>query len=277
MITIFYYLNYLIIIIFWQYLKNKTHCYGIKIFKLCVKDFDTLQYNIYVGKEAVRENNVSYKIVLKLLKPYLNFGRCLYIDNWYSSVELAEKLNCENTHVVGTLRTNQRGNPRDVISKKLKKGEYFAQQSNSNIVVMKWRDKRDVYLITTKHTDETIEIWRKTGDMIKKPLAVEDYNTGKSFIDRSDQMASYSSPLKRSIKWYRKVAFDILLSTSVVNALSLYKSVTMNNITITRFKEEIIKPILFKPTVQSLLVTPISHTLVSCGNSKNKDVLKMLF
>lgn len=51
--------------------------------------------------------------------------------------------------MVGTLRANRRGNPRDVISKKLKKGELFAQQSSSNIVVMKWRDKRDIYLITT--------------------------------------------------------------------------------------------------------------------------------
>lgn len=157
-------------LIFRKYLKNKTHRYGIKIFKLCAKDFYTLQYNIYAGKEAVRETNVSHKIVLKLLKPYLNFGRCLFIDNWYSSVELAEKLNCENTHVVGNLRANRRGNPRDVISKKLKKGELFAQQSSSNIVVMKWRDKRDIYLITTKHTDETIEIRRRTGDMIKNLL-----------------------------------------------------------------------------------------------------------
>lgn len=182
---------------------------------------------------------------------------------------MAEKLNCENTHVVGTLRANRRGNPRDVISKKLKKGELFAQQSSSNIVVMKWRDKRDIYLITTKHTDETIEIRRRTGDIIKKPLAVEDYNAGKSFIDRSDQMASYSNSLKRSIKWYRKVAFDILLLT-VVNALPLYKSVTMNNITITRFKQEIIKPLLFKPTVSALPVIPTSHKLISCGNLKKR-------
>lgn len=255
---------------FRQYLKNKKHRYGTKMFKLCAKDFYTLQYNIYAGKEAVRETNVSHKIVLKLLKPYLNFGRCLFIDNWYSSVELVEKFNCENTHMVGTLRANRRGNPRDVISKKFKKGELFAQQSISNIVVMKWRDKRDIYLITTKHTDETIEIRRRTGDIIKKPLAVDDYNVGKSFIDSSDQMAYNSSSLKRSIKWYRKVAFDVLLplSTSVVNALSLYKSVTMNNITITRFKEEIIKPLLFKPTVPSLPVTPTSHKLVYCGNLK---------
>lgn len=117
--------------------------------------------------------------------------------------------------MIGTLRAYRRGNPRDVISKKLKKGDIFAQKSNSNIFVIKWRDKRDLYLITTKHTDETIEIRRRTENIIKKPLAVEDYNIEKYFMDRSGQMASYSNPLKRSIKWYGKIRVDILLTTSV--------------------------------------------------------------
>jgi len=87
--------------------------------------------------------------------------------------------------------------------------------------------------MTTKHSNQIIEI-QKRDTIIKKPLVVEDYNTGKSYIDRSDQMSSYSSPLKKTIKWYKKVAFDILLSTTTVNALSLFKSVTKNkSITIT--------------------------------------------
>lgn len=255
---------------FRQYLKNKTHKYGIKIFKLCAKDYYTLQYNIYAGKNEVRETNVSYKIVLKLMEPYINLGRCLYIDNWYSSVELAEKLIKENTHMVGTLRANRRGNPLDVIGKKLKKGELIAQQSNSNIVVLKWRDKRDIYIITTKHTDETVEISNRYGSIIKKPKAVEDYNMGKSYIDRSDQMASYSSPLKRSLKGYRKIALYILLSTSVVNALSLFKSVTKNNVKITFFKEEIIKSLLHKPEIPKTIPLKANHNLVTSENGKKR-------
>lgn len=184
-------------LIFRLYLKNKKHRYGIKIFKLCSKDYYTLQYNVYAGKGEVRETDVSYKIVMKLLDPYLNFGRTLYTDNWYSSVKLAENLNKKNTHLVGTLRANRKNNPPEVISKKLKKSEFIAQQSSNNIVVLKWRDKRDILIISTKHTDEFIEI-RKRNRMIKKPLSVEDYNTGKSYIDRSDQMPSYSTPLKKN-------------------------------------------------------------------------------
>lgn len=250
-------------LVFRQYLKNKKHRYGIKIFKLCLKDFYTLRYNIYSGKEVIRETDVSYKIVLKLMEPYLNFGRTLYTDNWYSSVMLAEKLNQENTHLVGTLRANRKNNPENVVKKKLKKGEVIASQSNNNVVILKWRDKRDILLITTKHSDQIIEI-QKRDTIIKKPLVVEDYNTGKSYIDRSDQMSSYSSPLKKTIKWYKKVAFDILLSTATVNALSLFKSVTNNkSITITTFKEEIIKQLLYKPNVPQPISPGLKHLLVT--------------
>lgn len=250
-------------LVFRQYLKNKKHRYGIKIFKLCSKDFYTLRYNIYAGKEVVRETDVSYKIVLKLMEPYLNFGRTLYTDNWYSSVKLAEKLNQENTHLVGTLRANRKNNPENVVKKKLKKGEIIASQSNNNVVILKWRDKRDILLIATKHSDQIIEI-QKRNKIIKKPLVVEDYNTGKSYIDRSDQMSSYSTPLKKTIKWYKKVAFDILLSTSSVNALSLFKSVTKNkSMTITTFKEEIIKQLLYKPNVPQPISPGLKHSLVT--------------
>jgi len=79
---------------------------------------------------------------------------------------LAKKFNCESTHIVGTLRANRCGNPHEVISKKLLNREIFAQQSNSNVVVIKWQDKRDIYLIITKHTDVTFEKRRKNGNRI---------------------------------------------------------------------------------------------------------------
>jgi len=105
---------------------------------------------------------------------------------------------------------------------------------------------------------------QKRDRIIKKPLVVEDYNTGKSYTVRSDQMSSYSTHLKKTIKWYKKVTFDILLSTSSVNALSLFKSVTKNkSITITTFKEEIIKQFLYKPNVSQLISPGLKHLLVT--------------
>lgn len=159
---------------------------------------------------------------------------------------LAHKLNEKQTHVVGTLRSNRKGNPKDVVNKKLKKGQIIAQQSNTNVVVLKWKDKRDLLLLSTKHVDTSTAI-TKRNNTINKPDMVIEYNQAKSFIDRSDQMTSYSTPLRRSLKWYRKVAFDILLGTCTTNALSLFSKVNNKKIKITEFKEQIILKLIKKP------------------------------
>lgn len=90
---------------------------------------------------------------------------------------------------------------------------------------MKWKDKRDLFIISSKHEDSVEEV-TKRGETITKPKVVIDYNKGKSFKDRSDQMSSDTNPLRRSLKWHRKIGIDLLLSVSIVNALSIYQSVT---------------------------------------------------
>jgi len=48
------------------------------------------------------------------------------------------------------LRSNCRGNPKEVITKKLKRGDYI-WRSNKNVYISKWKDKRDVLGLTTKN------------------------------------------------------------------------------------------------------------------------------
>ncbi|KAK9719492.1 Transposase IS4 [Popillia japonica] len=55
-----------------------------------------------------------------------------------------------------------------------------------------------------------------------KPKPVAEYNCAKSFIDLSDQMSSYSTSLRRSLKWDKKVTVEMLLGASIVNAHYLY-------------------------------------------------------
>ncbi|XP_039300901.1 piggyBac transposable element-derived protein 1-like [Nilaparvata lugens] len=189
-------------LVFRQYVKNKTHPYGIKIFKMCVKDCYTVSYKIYAGREATPNTDVATKVVLELVEQYLNMGRTLYVDNWYTSVRLADALLQKNTHLVGTLRKNRKFNPPNVVNKSLRRGEITAQKNNKNIVILKWKDRRDVLMLSTKHVDnmQTVE---KRGREVTKPAAVFDYNKGKSFIDLSDQMGAYSGCLRRGVKWFR--------------------------------------------------------------------------
>ena len=50
------------------------------------------------------------------------------------------------------------------------------------------------------------------------------YNKSKQGIDISDQMSSYHTALRKSIRWYHKVAIELLCGTAVVNACSLYNA-----------------------------------------------------
>ena len=52
----------------------------------------------------------------------------------------------------------------------------------------------------------------------EKPIAILAYNKGKSGIDKSNQMASYATSLRKGLKWYRKLAIKLLLGVAVVNA-----------------------------------------------------------
>lgn len=130
------------------------------------------------------------KIVMELGDSYFDCRRTLFMDNWYSSVELAEKLKTRLTHLVGTIRPNRKFNPQQVIKKKLKKGEVASMRSDSNVLVLKWKDKQDLYMISTKHNSQIVEQHIK-GKIIKKLKVVIDYNIGKTSIDLSDQMSSY--------------------------------------------------------------------------------------
>ena len=61
----------------------------------------------------------------------------------------------------------------------------------------------------------------RNGEEILKPDCVLTYNNAKKEVDVSDQMSSYHISLRRSLKWYRKVVFEIITAMSFVNAYVL--------------------------------------------------------
>ena len=47
--------------------------------------------------------------MVSLANSYLNQGRTLYMDNWYTSIPLAQELLDRNTACIRTIRKNRRG------------------------------------------------------------------------------------------------------------------------------------------------------------------------
>ena len=159
------------------------------------------------------------------MRGLLEEGRTLYIDNFYSSVVLAKTLLSKSTYVCGTLRSNRKYLPASVVQKKWKRGEVVGQQNSEGVKVLKWKDKRDVLMLTTvpEHTTEKVKAGKKNPEKeTPKPKCVLDYNDAKKGVDYSDQMTAYYSPLRKTRKWYKKCAFELILCTAVVNAHILY-------------------------------------------------------
>lgn len=92
------------------------------------------------------------------------------------------------------------------------------------------------------------EVQTRSG-MKNKPSTIIEYNSVKSYIDVSDQISSYSNPVRRSIKWYRKVGIEIFASTCVVNALILYNTALDKKMDVTTFRESLVEG-LYKDEVE---------------------------
>lgn len=226
---------------FRQYIKNKKNKYGVKLYELCESNGLVLKIKIYCGKSEKCEQNMGHasEVVLHLIEGYLDKGYILYMDNFYNSVALTKLLSGRKTYVCGTLRANRKENPKDIVGRKLKKGEVVWRQ-NGSVVVCKWKDKREVLTISNMHTVEMVEVPNRNGKLTIKPNIVRDYNKGMSGIDRSDQMLSYYSALRKTIRWPKKIVLHIV-ELYIHNAYILYRQITGSNIISLKFREKFIE------------------------------------
>lgn len=118
-------------------------------------------------------------------------------------------------------------------------------KSSTNVMVTKWKGRREILLLITIDSAEMIEV-RKRNKIMMKPSVVLSYNKGKAAIDLADQLASYNSPLRKSLKWFRKVAIDMICNVAIVNAHYLFSTVTNKKISITDFRSSLVNSLVHK-------------------------------
>ncbi|KAK4315417.1 hypothetical protein Pmani_013334 [Petrolisthes manimaculis] len=194
--------------------------------------------------------------VLDLLEQLEGFGYQVYMDNYYNSVSLCQTLFEQKVFVCGTLRL-VRGAPKDLqqLSKKKQNMKYDEIQArhNDNVIVLLWKDKRIVNMVSTFHDARTIlkEVntkekgrngkFHRVMKTIHKPLMVEDYNRHMGGVDHYDQMVQYYPLLRRTYKWTRKFMF-YLIQMVIFNSFALYKKMTL-----LEYMEHIVEKLLTLP------------------------------
>ena len=87
-----------------------------------------------------REVGQTQTIYEKLTRGLRNEKRTLYMDNFYTSYPLARFMLAEKIHVVETIRPSRAKLPKEVLKKKLQRGEMVAQEESHGILVLEWRD-----------------------------------------------------------------------------------------------------------------------------------------
>ena len=147
---------------------------------------------IYAGSdtaylEKYMDLPVTSRIVFSFMKPLLEKGYCLYTDHFYTSPRMADLLvDCE-TGTVGIVRMTRKDMPAKGKEEKLKKGETIAAY-RKKLVVLKWKDKKDLCILNTLHDDSTSIVQSKLGKEMHKPKAVANYNLNMGGFDLSDNL-----------------------------------------------------------------------------------------
>ena len=99
------------------------------------------------------------------------------------------------------------------------------------LLAMRWRDKRDVGMLTTVHTASIVDTNKKhheTGQPIRKPECIDSYNKNMGAVDKTDMQISFTECTRKTRKWYRKLFFH-LVDLCLYNAYVLYKVNTNSN------------------------------------------------
>ncbi|CAG5026014.1 unnamed protein product [Parnassius apollo] len=257
---------------FKQYIKNKRHKYGMKLYLLTEPDGLVLRMHLFGGSSDITSGKGhTEKIVMHLLNDFLDKGHSVFMDNFYNGYNLALKLLQRKTYCSGTLRKKREFNP-TIVSTKLKKGENKSVY-HRGVHIGCFRDKRYIPYISTEFDNEMVVVESKRGNKKMKPKVLAEYNKYMSGIDRQDQMLSYYPCERKTLRWYKKL-FVHILQMQVLNAYIIYNRYSGKNLNMYDFRmalsEELLPPVCVE-TVQTSRRNGHKLTKIDATTTENKS------
>ena len=173
-------------------MPKKPHKWGMKAWVLADSSNGYVwKWELYTCKQE-REDGVglSHQVVMSLSRPLQHKGYHLYCDNFYSSPALFEELSKVGFRACGTVWSNRRDLSEVFKTKKLRRGDVYSEKVGK-VLCLKWKDKRDVLLLSTIHDDVSmVDILRRSRtvaggiERIQKPKVIDDYNQHIGGVDQ---------------------------------------------------------------------------------------------
>ena len=105
-------------LLFKKYIPGKAHKYGVRIYKLGATNGYTWNFIIYTGKQDLTAGlGHAQTVVLDLADGLLKYHRTIGVDNFFTSISLAERLLRNDNYLIGILRGNRAGSEHRVVQK----------------------------------------------------------------------------------------------------------------------------------------------------------------
>ena len=159
---------------------------------------------------------------MKLVQPVIGNGHNITMDNFLTSLSLAQKLAKQKISMVGTIRRNRKEMPR-LENTSFQHTAAFIEDESCSFLCIPVQKNKNVSILSMYHRHVTIP----DGENPKrKPNTVLSYNETKVGVDVLDQMLKLYSRKPGSRRWPVQHVFSNILDMALLNAWILFKMIT---------------------------------------------------
>ena len=223
------------------------------------------------------------KIVQKLCEPFEGTYRSIYVDRFYTSIDLIQTLEKMKLYVTGTVMANRLPKQVQLTAnevRSMERGEYLHHLYNyknesgevKGIGLVQWKDSKMVYCLTNHHPTFGVgTCYRKTmsGNIrLDRPNVIEEYNSNMGGVDLADMRRLHSTTsLMGQNRWWLKLFF-YLVDVATANSLILYRLAVVGtpneNMNIVDFKRKLLHSILGQKIQDICPPVQANHELERC-------------
>ena len=217
-----------------QCIRNKPIRFGFKVWCCATVDGYCVTFQPYQGaadKQRDAHLGLGGTVVMRLLENLPTYPYHIFVDNFFSTLELFEAAPAKGCGITGTIRANrvqQCPFPTTDEFKKLERGAMtHFKDKTSGIVLVRWHDNSIVTVGSTVYgvtpTVDATRWSRKESKPVKipQPYLIQKYTKCMGGVDQLDHNVSDYRINVNCKKWWWNV-FTFLIDMSVHNAYRLY-------------------------------------------------------
>jgi hypothetical protein len=274
---------------------TKAARYGIKLYVItdAVTAF-VLKVVIYTGKSTYheisdqQEKKKTVQVVEQLVQPFVGTYRTIYVDRFYTSLDLVKSLADRNLYITGTMLANRiplaiRTAKTSTTFKNMKRGDAIKcrvtfrteKGATSHAGLVCWRDRNMVYCLSNDTNNFEFDECSRRGIggiiRIPRPLSIANYNKYMGGVDLADMRRLHcNSTIMCQKRWWLKLFF-YLLDVGTSNALVLHNesakmratdAATYSPMNIVDFKMHLVESLVARWMDNQPVVEEVEHVPV---------------